>query len=234
MTAPIAPGESSIAPSTDSSASRFCGGTCGDCADGGTAATWDMAPIKPQRRTASRLGIHRRLWEAAAAICRQKERAFAAFSTASEWPVPARPQQPACPLRAGSSQRAPQACGARCGEPTARSVSSGSVAAPRLLRRDLGLRLRLGLGLRRVVLLGRCLGRCLRRAASGSSSSSTSSAASASARCASASACAAACTSASAASIAASSSSGGSSPPSGTTRVFTSTVTFSNSWIGTE
>ena len=91
MTAPIAPGESSIAPSTDSSASRFCGGTCGDWAPGWAPTgaqrrrgrrpgPWH--PVKPQRRTASTLGIHRRLWEVEAANCRQKERPFASFSTA--------------------------------------------------------------------------------------------------------------------------------------------------------
>ena len=189
MTAPIAPGESSIAPSTDSSASRFCGGTCGDCAGEGTEATWAMAPLKPQRRTASTAGDSQAAVGSEAANCRRKERPFASFSTAGGGRPHARPQGTGRFCRrereVHSALHRPVEHAVEATAPRSRSVSSVS-SAPRAAR----ARHRSGdglLGHDLVVGLGRSLSRqsSRRRLLLELASSS----ASASARCASASAC---------------------------------------------
>ena len=59
--------------------------------------------LQPPRRTASRLGIHRRLWDAEAAICREKKRLFASFSTT--------PGQAALPLSTRDSSASAGASG---------------------------------------------------------------------------------------------------------------------------
>ena len=248
MTAPIAVGESSIAPSTDSSASRFCGGTCGDCAGRGASSVGDLGPWLSPLQAAAADGLNG--WGSTGGCGKLRD---ARFAGGREHVFPRSSTGRTAALPASSTGSLARFC-RRSGKFAARSTglwsalwtsrrllgrpAGCSVAAARQARLGLGSAAGLDLGLRRAGLVvsprppPRPRVGC--SAPSGSSSAARPRvAAAASARCASASACAAACSSASAASIAASSSSGGSSPPSGTTRIFTSAVTSSKTWIGT-
>src|SRR6266571_5245349 len=99
LTAPIAPGESIIAPRTDSSASRFCGGTGAASA---SWATWATCLVKTPRQERD---------------LQRKEHAFAH----DPQEIGRHPQaEESCPgrdfsLGAGSSCSPPQTCGGRCG-----------------------------------------------------------------------------------------------------------------------
>ena len=97
MTAPIAVGESSIAPSTDSSASRFCGGTIAfrrGVASSVTAASnlFSRAKVPVQRRWTAGGGKRTAMPENGGGM-RDDEHAFAQYSTATGRPSPPVPRR---------------------------------------------------------------------------------------------------------------------------------------------